>query len=154
MKTNATQPFVLGFYGYSNSGKTTIITNLIKNFYEKNYRVVSVKITDKNICIDKEGKDSFKHAQAGSKLVVFSSSVETSYIFKENQNVEQIIENIIKTTDVDIIFIEGAHDSIFPKIRIGNIKKRSNTIGSYNGDSDNIFIYVFDLVKKHFGVEK
>ena len=67
------KPFVIGFYGESNCGKTTLIVDVISSLTKEKYNVASVKITDKNISIDSEGKDTWKHASAGSQLVVFSS---------------------------------------------------------------------------------
>jgi molybdopterin-guanine dinucleotide biosynthesis adapter protein len=151
MKTMDQKPFVLGFYGPSNSGKTTILIDLIKNFSNK-YRIASVKITDKNISIDQEGKDTFNHAKAGSELVVFSTGSETSFVFKQKQKVEQIIDKIMKTNnDIDIVFIEGVNDEDTSKIRIGDIEERSNTIASFEKNSEEVLVFVKGLIKKHFG---
>ena len=56
--------FIIGFYGKSKTGKTTVITKLIKNLTEEKFKVASIKITDKNVCIDEKEKDTWKHAEA------------------------------------------------------------------------------------------
>ena len=61
---------VFGFYGSSNTGKTTLIVNIIKNLTDEGFNVATVKITDKNISSDTKGKDTWKFSKAGSKIVV------------------------------------------------------------------------------------
>ena len=80
------KPFVIGFYGESDSGKTTLIVDIISSLTKEKYNVASVKTTDKNIGIDSEGKDTWKHTSAGAQLVVFSSDCETDYLIKRKMN--------------------------------------------------------------------
>jgi len=126
--------FVLGIYGNSNTGKTNLMIDLIKHYKEKGFKVATLKITDKNIAFDKPGKDTFKHGEAGSDLVTFSSSIETVFLIKEKQTINNIISNISNFDYYDIIFVEGANDKKTPKIRIGDITERENTICTYYGD--------------------
>ncbi len=128
------KPFVIGIYGSSDSGKTSLMVELIKHFKSKGFKIASVKISDKKTGFDNSGKDSYKFGEAGSELVILSSSIETGFLVKEKQNIDEIIINIKKIGGYDIIFIEGANDKKTPKIRIGDIKKRDNTIHDYFGD--------------------
>jgi molybdopterin-guanine dinucleotide biosynthesis protein B len=131
-------PAVFGFYGESDSGKTSLIEKLIERLTNDGYKIVTVKITDKNISIDTEGKDTWKHSQAGSKLVVFSSPLETDYLVKKNQNINEILQNITHLGEFDVMLVEGANDKTTPKIRIGNISERDNTIFTYKGDFEEL----------------
>lgn len=128
------KPFVLGIYGKSNTGKTSLMIDLIKHFKEKDFSIATVKISDKKIGFDTPGKDSFKHGEAGSDLVVLSSPLETGFLIKEKQTIDEIISKISNFDFYDIVFIEGANDKITPKIRIGDIDERENTIYTYYGD--------------------
>ena len=136
-------PAVFGFYGESDSGKTSLIEKLIKRLTNDGYKIATVKITDKKIGIDTEGKDTWKQSQAGSKLVVFSSPVETDYMLKENQNIDEILQHISHLGEFDIMLVEGANDKTTPKIRIGNIPERDNTIFTYKGDFEGLV----DIIK-------
>lgn len=127
-------PAIFGFYGKSNIGKTTLITQIIRRLTKEKYRIATIKITDKKIGIDKEDTDTWKYAQAGSELIVFSSPYETDYIVKEKQLTKDIINKIKKMGKYDIILVEGAHEKDIPKIRIGDIEERDNTILKYDGD--------------------
>ena len=136
------KPKILGFYGKSNTGKTTIITKLIKELTQAGLKVSTVKISDKNIELDPQGKDTWKHAEAGSSLVVLSSVSETDYLVKEKQEISDIVENISNIGCFDVIFVEGANDEFIPKIRIGEIKQRKNTILTYDGDFEKLKSFV------------
>jgi len=138
------QPAVFGFYGSSNTGKTTLILKIIEKLTKEGCKVATIKKTDKKIDIDKKDKDTWKHGQAGARLVVLSSSHETDFIVKENMEIDDIIQNISEMGYYDAIIVEGARDSSIPKIRLGDIEERDNTIGYYQ---DN-FEEIFKLIKK------
>jgi len=135
---------VFGIYGRSGSGKTNLIVKIIKQLSNEGFRVASVKISDKKINIDINGKDSWKHSKAGAKLVVLSSKVETDFLLNQREDILEIISQINCIDYFDLIIIEGANDDFTQKIRIGNIKERKNTILSYNGD----FKKLIEVLKK------
>ena len=125
---------VIGIYGKSNTGKTTLISDIIKQLSNEGYSIASVKITDKKIGIDTKGKDTWKYENAGAQLVVLSSPKETDFLIKKPKDIQEIIVQINQIAKYDLIIIEGANDKFTQKIRIGDIKKRDNTIFTYNGD--------------------
>jgi len=137
-------PAIFGFYGSSNTGKTTLIVKIIEKLTKEGYKVATIKKTDKKIDIDKKDKDTWKHGQAGARLVVLSSSHETDFIVKKNMEIDDIIQNISEMRCYDAIIVEGARDKNIPKIRLGDIEERDNTIGYYQ---DN-FEEIFKLIKK------
>jgi len=65
-----TTPKLISFVGRSNSGKTTLITQLIPVFCRFGLRVGSIKHTHHDLTFDEPGKDSWKHRQAGSSRVL------------------------------------------------------------------------------------
>lgn len=136
------QPFALGIYGKSNSGKTKLVQELIKKLIKNGYKVASIKKTDKEIGIDQEGKDTWKHTIAGSELVILSSPVETDIIFKKNLSSFYLTKVISNFGNFDVILIEGVREKSVPKIRVGNIKIRENTIFDYKNNFDKIFNYI------------
>jgi len=137
-------PVSIGFYGKSDTGKTSLIIRLIKKLTDEGYKVATIKNTNKKIEIDEEGKDTWKHSQAGAKLVVLSSMRETDFIVKENMKTKDIIRNISKLGCYDIVLVEGASDPTIPKIKLGEIEGRDNTIGYY----DDNFEKIIRIVKK------
>ena len=135
---------VFGIYGKSGSGKTKLIMDIIKRLTKERFKVACIKISDKKIRIDTKGKDTWNYAKSGSKLVVLSSKNETDFIIKNKVKLQKIIDQINLIDKFDLIIIEGANDNFTPKIRLGKIKKRKNTILTYNGD----FKQLIKIIKK------
>ena len=111
-------------------------------------KIASVKISDKKIDIDTKGKDSWKYAEAGSNLVVISSKNETDIIMKQKLGIKKIIKQICYLDDFDLILIEGARDSFIPKIRLGDIQNRENTILTYSGDFEGLIKIIKMEIKR------
>lgn len=102
----------------SNIGKTTLIEKLIKIFKEKNYTVGVLKHDAHRFDIDKEGKDSYKFAQAGADNVIISSKEKLAMI-KSSVRDELEIDEILKYFgELDIIIVEGFKDNNYPKIEV------------------------------------
>ena len=137
-------PTVFGFYGKTDTGKTSLIVDIVKYLTDEGFNVSTVKITDKDISIDTEGKDTWRHSRAGSKLTILSSSTETDFLIKQNKKIDEIINYITDLGEYDVILVEGINDKKTPKIRLGDIKKRYNTILTYKGD----FNGLIEIIKK------
>ncbi len=127
-------PVVVGFYGKTDSGKTNLIMSIIKLLSKEGYKIASIKKTNKEISIDTKGKDTWRHRTSGAETVVFSSSIETDFIINKKISTENIVSQLQIFGNYDIVLIEGADDNKTPKIRVGDIKKRDNTVLSYSGD--------------------
>src|SRR5204862_8277794 len=65
---------VIGFCGYSGSGKTTLVEQLIVRLRLAGHRVSVVKHAHHEFDIDHEGKDSWRHRQAGASEAVTAST--------------------------------------------------------------------------------
>ena len=63
---------VFGFAGWSGSGKTTVIEQIIPLLREHGLRVSLVKHAHHEFEIDQPGKDSWRHRQAGCSEVLIS----------------------------------------------------------------------------------
>ena len=129
------KPVVIGCYGKSGTGKTSLIVTLIKRLREEGLTVATIKVTDKSISIDQKGKDTWMHSKVGAQLVIFSSIDETDFMVKHSLDLDSILMIIQQSGVYDVILVEGANDPRIPKIRIGDIEIRENTLCSY---SDNI----------------
>ena len=139
------KPVVLGFYGTSNTGKTTAIIDLITLLRLKGFTVATIKKTAHYIMLDTPGKDTYRHGQAGACPVVLSSSAETTFIVNKPLTEQQIINHLTSLSDVDIILIEGCSDDAIKKVKMDDdVETRKNTIFSYQMDKENIKNYVLD----------
>ena len=68
---------ILSFVGRSNSGKTTLIERVIPELVRAGYKVATVKHAGHGFDLDTEGKDSWRHKQAGASLSLIHISEPT-----------------------------------------------------------------------------
>ena len=129
---------VFGIYGYSNTGKTTLIVKLVEQLVKEGYLIATIKQTKKKISMDTKKKDTWLHHGAGAELVVFSSICETDFLLNKSMSTSEIIRRITEFGCYDLILVEGADDPCIPKIQIGAGKKRANTIISYKNNFNEI----------------
>jgi molybdopterin-guanine dinucleotide biosynthesis protein B len=132
------KPCILGFYGESQSGKTTLMERIIAQLTHEGQRVAVIKKTDQPINIDTKGKDTSLFSQAGAELVIFSTEIETTYLINRKSDINEILAKIQQLGDFDFIFIEGTNDRVIPKIRLGNIMERENTLFTYDGNYEQL----------------
>ncbi len=136
-------PVYIGFYGSSNSGKTTLITRLIRELSAQDLKVATIKQTSNPYSIDAIGKDTWKHAQAGAGLVCFQTAVETSIIVKKTLSFEKIKKYIALSDDYDIVLVEGARQKDILKIRLDEqIAERNNTVFTFDGDINKVLTFI------------
>ena len=109
---------ILGLAGWSGSGKTTLIKNLLPKLKKINISVSTIKHAHEGFDIDKPGKDSFIHREAGAQEVLNSSSkrfaLMANYINKESR----LTELISKLTPVDLVLVEGWKKENIKKIEV------------------------------------
>ncbi|KAB2954571.1 molybdopterin-guanine dinucleotide biosynthesis protein B [Heliorestis acidaminivorans] len=108
---------VLSIVGTSNSGKTTLLEKIIVEMKKRGYRIATVKHSHHDAEIDRPGKDTWRHGQAGADKVVLSTPTKVAIIEKlaEEVALEQILERI---SGVDIIFTEGYKRGSQKKIEV------------------------------------
>jgi molybdopterin-guanine dinucleotide biosynthesis protein B len=103
--------------GTSGTGKTTFLEKLIRELKKRKITVGTIKHHDHDFEIDKPGKDTWRHAQAGADAVALSSPSKVALIRKveEELSLDQVAELVGK---VDIILVEGYKRADKPKIEI------------------------------------
>ncbi len=139
---------ILGIYGESKSGKTTLVEKLIKALKEKGYRVGSVKnIHIENFTIDTEGKDTWKHSKAGAEIVVANSQKEVAFLVNRYVTPKDIISIIEKIAKLDIVIVEGYWDDDNPKVAVGDIEEKSNTVLRYRNNFDEVLGYAIEGIE-------
>ncbi|MTI70360.1 MAG: molybdopterin-guanine dinucleotide biosynthesis protein B [Firmicutes bacterium] len=104
---------VFSVCGITQSGKTTTIENIIREFKKRKYSVGSVKeIHYEEFEIDDEGTNTYRHKTAGSSLVTARGYNETDILYQKKLS----IEDILKFYYHDYVVLEGVMDSNVPKI--------------------------------------
>jgi len=108
---------IISIVGKSNSGKTTLLERLIAELKRRGYRVGTIKHDVHGFDIDRPGKDSWRHAQAGSDVVVIASPNRLALIRRLER--ELSLDEVARYfSDVDIILTEGYKRGDKPKIEV------------------------------------
>ena len=144
---------IVSIVGKSDSGKTTLIEKLVPELTQRGYRIATVKHDTHGFEVDQEGKDSWRHKQAGAHTVVISSPQKVALIrdVEKDLTLEEIREKLIQ--DVDLILSEGYKKDIQPKLEIFRKEKHKdllctkedNLIAIVSDKTFNIGIPCFDL---------
>ena len=111
-------PPIISIVGKSNSGKTTLLEKLIPALKNRGLRVGVIKHSSHAIIIDHEGKDSWRHKQAGADCVGVLSATNLA-LFKDrlkHLSLEEVVRQSF--SDTDIVLTEGFKKEIFPKIEV------------------------------------
>lgn len=125
----------------SGVGKTTIICKIIKELKKRGYKTGTIKHHHRgDFEMDKPGKDTWKHAQAGSDVVVISSEVKIAKI--EKLEAEYKLDDIVKDIkNVDIIITEGYGEENKPKLEV----VRKEISGDLHSKEEELFCIVTDF---------
>jgi len=110
---------VFGFAGWSGSGKTTLIEQLIPRFVMHGLTVSLIKHAHHHFDIDRPGKDSHRHREAGCKEVMIASDHRWVIMHELRGAPEPTLEaQIARMAPCDLLLIEGYKHYPMPKLEI------------------------------------
>jgi molybdopterin-guanine dinucleotide biosynthesis protein B len=99
--------------GYHNSGKTTIVKELIRRLKISGYSVASIKdIHREGFQIDPPNTNTYVHKLAGANPVVARGETETDFLYYHQMDFLEIAQRI----SADWLVVEGFKDFPLPKI--------------------------------------
>lgn len=108
---------VIGISGFKNSGKTTLISNIIPKIKEIDctLKVATIKHDGHDFAPDVRGTDTYIHRKSGADAVAIFSNSKYMVIKDESVDVPKILEFY---KDMDIVLLEGFKSSKYQKIEI------------------------------------
>jgi molybdopterin-guanine dinucleotide biosynthesis protein B len=110
---------VFGFAGWSGSGKTTLVERLIPEFTRRGLRVSVIKHAHHGFDLDKPGKDSWRHREAGATQVLMLSNDRWVLMHELRGAPEPTLEEQLRLLEpCDLVLIEGYKAAAVPKIEI------------------------------------
>jgi molybdopterin-guanine dinucleotide biosynthesis protein B len=108
---------VISMVGKSGVGKTTALERVIREIKRRGYKVGTIKHDTHGFDVDRPGKDSWRHAQAGSDAVVISGPNKMALIRRLDSEVS-LDEIVSLLGDLDLIITEGYKKGDKPKIEV------------------------------------
>jgi molybdopterin-guanine dinucleotide biosynthesis adapter protein len=110
---------VFGLAGWSGSGKTTLVTRLIPALVRYGISVSTVKHAHHEFDIDRPGKDSFRHREAGATEVLIGSATRWALMHENRGGREPTLDELLAhMSRVDLVLVEGFKRDPIPKLEV------------------------------------
>lgn len=110
---------VFGLAGYSGSGKTTLIEKLIPLIRQEGLRVSVIKHTHHDFDLDRPGKDSWRHRQAGAQEVLLTCDARWVLMHELRHEPEPTLEEQLKVlSPCDLVLVEGFKQTPIAKLEV------------------------------------
>lgn len=125
-------PAILSIVGRSKVGKTTFLEKLVPEIKNRGYRVGTIKHdAHDHFEIDHEGKDTWRHREAGAQVVAISSP--TRFAFTKMVESELNVDAMVATyfTEEDLVLTEGYKSGNKAKIEICRKEIQSEPLCSH-----------------------
>lgn len=108
---------VFGVVGWKNSGKTGLMERLVKEVAGRGFSVSTVKHAHHSFDVDHQGKDSYRHREAGACEVLLSSRNRWALMHEMRDDEEpKLAEMLSMLAPVDLVLIEGYKHDAHPKV--------------------------------------
>jgi molybdopterin-guanine dinucleotide biosynthesis protein B len=114
----------IGFIGYSNSGKTTLIEKLIPRFRSRGLSVSAIKNAHHGFDMDRPGKDSYRYREAGAGQVLISTTERWALLTETPRGHASLDDLLSQLAPCDLVIIEGFKS----EGRIPRIEVRRSTV--------------------------
>ena len=146
-------PPVVSVVGKSGSGKTVFLEKLIAVLKERGIRVGIIKHHPHGFEIDHPGKDSWRHARAGSDTVVLSSPGKVAVVrnLEEEMSIDGIVSAYLR--DVDLAITEGYKTGPKKKIEVSRRERSQELVSPPEDLMAIVSDQRFDLLTPHFGLD-
>lgn len=110
---------VFGIAGYSGSGKTTLLEKLIPALTGRGLRVSVIKHAHHGFDIDRPGKDSYRHREAGASEVLLSCNDRWALMHERRDEGEVTLDELLsRLAPCDLVLIEGFKQEPVPKLEV------------------------------------
>jgi len=110
---------VFGIAGWSGSGKTELVRRLIPVLTARGHRVSTIKHAHHDVDLDRPGKDSFRHREAGAHEVILASAHRFALMRELRGAPEPSLAMLVRRLDpVDFVLVEGFKRTPVPKIEV------------------------------------
>ena len=109
---------VLGIAGWSGAGKTTLIEAVLPRLVAAGLVVSTVKHAHHGAELDKPGKDSWRHRQAGAREVLVSAPGRWALLHEEPGAEPGLADLLVRMAPADLVLVEGYRRSAIPKLEV------------------------------------
>jgi molybdopterin-guanine dinucleotide biosynthesis adapter protein len=116
LKCQKTAP-LLCIVGFSSAGKTTVTIGLVAALKQRGLHVGTIKHDVHDFEMDRPGKDSWRHKQAGASTTIISSPAQIGMVMDVDHD-HHPLELVPLLGEMDIVLVEGFKQADLPKIEV------------------------------------
>lgn len=136
-------PPVISFIARPNHGKTTLLEKLLAEFGRRGLRIGVIKHHVHDFEFDKEGKDTWRHKQAGAHTVILSSpsGIGMTRDVEYDTPIPELVARYFP--DMDLVCTEGYKWEGYPKVEVfrreiggESLAGRNETWAAFVSDAD------------------
>lgn len=110
---------VFGIAGYSGSGKTTLLEKLIPVLTTRGLKVSVIKHAHHGFDIDRPGKDSYRHREAGASEVLLACNDRWALMHERRTEAETTLSELLgRLSPCDLVLIDGFKQEPVPKLEV------------------------------------
>ena len=111
------RPAVVAFVGGHDSGKTSILVELVPRLTDRGFVVGTIKHTTRDVEDDVAGKDSQRHAAAGAAVAALvTPGRTTARRFGDEEDFHEVLRR--EFGGCDLVLVEGYKSLSMPKIEV------------------------------------
>ncbi len=110
---------VFGIVGRKNSGKTHLVTRLVRLASRRGLRVSTIKHAHHAFDVDRPGKDSHLHREAGAHEVLVASAERWALMHEHRGAPEpSLVELLSKLAPCDLVLVEGFKREVHLRLEV------------------------------------
>ncbi len=112
-----------GVVGWKNAGKTGLMERLVTEITRRGFSVSTVKHAHHTFDVDHQGKDSYRHRQAGATEVLLASRNRFALMHELRNEDEPRLEDLLaRLSPVDLVLVEGYKRDSHPKVEAHRVE--------------------------------
>ena len=109
---------VYGVIGWKNSGKTSLMERLVADITGRGFSVSTVKHVHHSVDLDRPGKDTFRHRQAGAREVVLASADRLAIMVEHRGPEPELPAVLARLAPVALVLVEGYKRDAHAKLEV------------------------------------
>ncbi|MGE3646067.1 MAG: molybdopterin-guanine dinucleotide biosynthesis protein B [Beijerinckiaceae bacterium] len=110
---------VIGLAGWSGAGKTTLIERVLPVLRARGLTVSTLKHAHHKFDIDRDGKDSWRHRQAGAEEVLIASAGRWVLLHELRDAPEPSLDDLLAhLSPVDLVIVEGWRNGHHARVEV------------------------------------
>jgi molybdopterin-guanine dinucleotide biosynthesis protein B len=109
---------VIGLVGWSGAGKTTLIERMLPLLRRQGLTVSTVKHAHHGFDLDRPGKDSWRHREAGAAEVMVAGGARWALLHEVAGPEPGLPELLARMAPVALVLVEGFKRHPYPKIEV------------------------------------